>query len=77
MKPTTQQILNEASKLPPVERAELVERIIESFDTEPDESVQKAWLVEAERRLADYKNGKAATISEDEALYRIEKEENK
>jgi len=77
MKPTTQQILNEASQLPPVERAELVERIIESFDGEPDESIRKAWVEESERRLADYKSGKAAVISEDEAFYRIEKDEKK
>lgn len=77
MKPTTQQILNEASQLPPVERAELVERIIESFDVEPDESVRKAWEAEADSRLADYKSGKATVISEEEVFYRIEKDEKK
>ncbi len=41
MKQTTQQIFNEATQLPPIERAELVERIIESFDAEPDEEIKK------------------------------------
>jgi putative addiction module component (TIGR02574 family) len=77
MKQTTQQVFNEAIQLPPIERAELVERIIESFDTEPDEAIRKAWESEAERRLADYKNGNAAAVSEDEVFYRIENDEKK
>lgn len=72
MKPKTRKIYAEESTLPPVERAELIERIIESSDAEPDESFRKAWEAEAERRLSEYRNEKAAVVSEDEVFYRIE-----
>ena len=69
----TKKILEEVSHLSPIDRAELLERIIESFDGEPDSEVKKAWSEEAERRLADYKGGRAELISEEDALYRVEK----
>ncbi len=61
----------EAIHLPPIERAELVERIIESFDVEPDNEIKKAWADEAEQRLADYQNGMADTVSEKEVFLAI------
>lgn len=77
MNPTTRKILEEATRLSPTNRAELVEHIIESFDTEPDESIRVAWETEAARRLADYKKGKAAVIFEEEVFYRIERDGKK
>jgi putative addiction module component (TIGR02574 family) len=74
MKPTTLQILEEVSHLYPIDRAELIGHIIESFDTEPDESISKAWVNEAERRLAEYKDGTIAVISEEKVFRSIANE---
>lgn len=73
MTPLTQKILDEAAHLSPIDRAELVERIIESFDDDSDDEIKKAWAAEAERRLADYKHDVGELVSEDEAFYRIDK----
>ena len=77
MKPIAQQISNEAIHLPPIERAELVERIIEIFDLEPDEEIKKAWADEVERRLALHKIGDDGSLSVEEVFDRIEKDEKK
>jgi len=74
MNPTTQKILEQVSRLYPIDRAELIGHIIESFDTEPDESISKAWVNEAERRLAEYKDGTMAVISEEEVFRSIANE---
>ena len=71
---TAQHILNEVSRLSPIERAEIIERIIESFDTEPDPDIQKVWVEEAEKRLALHNDKPGKTLSEEEVFGRIEKE---
>jgi putative addiction module component (TIGR02574 family) len=73
MKSNTQRIIDEVTSLSPTERAEIVERIIESFDTEPDEELKKIWADEAKRRLDSYYKGGAQTVSEDEVFLKIEK----
>ncbi|HPV42954.1 MAG TPA: addiction module protein [Spirochaetota bacterium] len=77
MTQTAQKILEEIKSLSPIERVELIDKIYQTFDPEIDFEVEKAWGKESERRLADYKNGKSAVISEDEAFYRIEKDKKK
>ncbi len=77
MKTAIQRIIDEAIHLPPIERAELLEKIIESFDAAPDDGIQKAWAEEAERRLALQESGDDATFSEEEAFARIETEDKK
>lgn len=76
MKPVTQRILDEVAQLSPVERAEIIERILESFDTGSYSEVTEAWAKEAERRLADYRQGKTTAVPEEEAFRRIEKSKN-
>ena len=71
--PTVKSILDDVNKLTPFERAEIIERIIESFDSEPGSDIQRAWADEAEKRLNDYRKGKTGTISEDEVFIEIEK----
>jgi putative addiction module component (TIGR02574 family) len=51
-----------ALKLPRRERARLAQRLITSLDSEVDVDVDKLWLQEAERRLAELKSGKVAGI---------------
>ena len=59
------QVLN----LGPVERARLLERLIESF--EPDTAAEKAWIAEALRREADVKAGRSVMAPGLEALDRV------
>lgn len=61
----------QAVKLPPAERMQVVERILDSLD-EPDATLDAAWAAEAEDRLGAYRRGevKAAALSEVIAKYR-------
>ncbi|MBP7738198.1 MAG: addiction module protein [Spirochaetes bacterium] len=77
MTQTAQKILEEIKLLSPIERVELIDKIYKTFDPETDLEVEKAWVEESERRLADYKSGKSTVISEDEVFYRIEKDGKK
>lgn len=72
MDSSAQKIINEASRLSPIERAEVIERIIESFDIDSDIEIKSAWAEEAERRLALHKNGDSETFSEEEVFKNIE-----
>jgi len=77
MKPEAQKILDEVTTLSPMDRAEIIERIIETFDVEPDEELKKIWADEAKRRFDSYYRGEAKTLSEEEVFNRIEKENSK
>lgn len=57
-------------KLPPAERMQVVERILDSLD-EPDATLDTAWAAEAEARLSAYRRGevKAVALSEVIAKY--------
>lgn len=62
----------QAAKLPPEERMELVERILDSLD-EPDAALDALWAKEATDRLAAYQRGevKAVALSEVIAKYQV------
>lgn len=61
-------ILSEqARKLPPAERIELVDDILASLD-EPDSEIDRLWAKEAEDRLAAYRRGEIKAVSLDEVL---------
>jgi putative addiction module component (TIGR02574 family) len=51
------QVLAEALELPPVERAELVEEILSSFDFPLRPEVDAMWAREAEDRIDAYARG--------------------
>ena len=59
----------EALKLQPVDRAHLLERLLESF--EPASEIQAAWVTEAIRRREEVRSGKVALIPGDEVLAQI------
>lgn len=52
----TQSITESALKLPPIERAALIEQMIASLDT-ADPHMDSLWAKEAESRLNAYHNG--------------------
>lgn len=60
---------SEILSLPPEERAQLLERLIESF--EPESRVRDAWVALALRREAEVKSGKVALVAGPEAIGRV------
>ncbi len=60
-------LTEQASLLPPVERAELVEGILQSLDT-ADLDLDQLWVEEAEDRLAAYRRGEITALDFDETL---------
>jgi putative addiction module component (TIGR02574 family) len=62
----------EAAKLPPHERMEVVERILDSLD-QPDAALDALWAQEAQDRLAAYRRGeiKAVALSDVIAKYQV------
>ncbi|MBK6591668.1 MAG: addiction module protein [Burkholderiales bacterium] len=71
---TAEALSAEAVKLPPEERMEVVERILDSLD-EPDAALDALWAKEADDRLAAYRRGevKAVALSEVIAKYQVSK----
>ena len=74
MSTTIEALSAQAAKLPPEERMEVVERILDSLD-EPDAALDALWAKEADDRLAAYRRGevKAVALSEVIAKYQVTK----
>lgn len=62
----------QVTQLPPEERMEVVERILDSLD-QPDASLDALWAKEADDRLAAYRRGeiKAVALSDVIAKYQV------
>lgn len=68
MSATLKQIVHDAMQLSPAQRAELADVLVESFETTPPDEVQKLWVDEANKRLAEVRSGKVKTIPGNEVL---------
>ncbi len=62
-------LTEETSLLPPIERAELVEGILESLDA-TDPNLDRLWAEEAKDRLAAWRRGELEALDFDETLAR-------
>ena len=67
MAANAQAILKEALGLPPIERANVVDRLLSSLD-QPDKVVDEIWRKEIEDRIAAYEAGKEGTVPLGEVL---------
>ena len=67
------QILSEALKLPPVERAELVENLLSSFEFASREKIDALWAQESESRIDAFDRGGISAIPAKEVFAKIEK----
>jgi len=72
----TQQVLEKAIHLPPVERAELVEQILSSFDRPSREEIDALWAKEAEDRIDAYDQGKIKAIPASQVLEKINRQKS-
>ena len=70
MTPTAEALSAQAAQLPPAERMQVVERILDSLD-QPDAALDMLWAREASDRLAAYRRGgiKAVALSDVIARY--------
>ncbi|MEN9438419.1 MAG: hypothetical protein RIR09_3074 [Pseudomonadota bacterium] len=67
MHQNTKALSEQAVQLPPTERMELVERILDSLD-QPDTTMDTLWASEADDRLAAYRRGEIRAIPLSEVL---------
>jgi len=66
-------ILTEALELPPVERAELVENLLSSFEFQSRKTIDALWAQEAEDRIDAFERGEMDTILARNVFAEIEK----
>ena len=71
MTAVAEKIMESALELPPVDRAELIERLFISFDSSPKSTVDKAWATEVESRVDAFDAGKISASPAEEVFTRI------
>ena len=71
MSASSEQILKEALALPLPERAELLERLLGSFQSPPDPRLDELWAREAEDRLDAFERGELKAVPAEEVFARI------
>ena len=74
MSTNSEQIFRQAMALSPRDRAEVVERLLASFQLPPDPELDQLWAQEAEDRVDAYERGDMTAIPADEVHGRIERE---
>jgi len=70
MKTKIDELATQALSLPSEDRAELVERLVESLE---DETVERLWIDEAKRRRDEVRSGRIKPVAGDEALEQVRK----
>jgi len=61
------EIIEEALHLKPQERYIIIENLVQSLN-QPNEEMDKIWIVESQKRLKAYKEGIAKTLSYDQVF---------
>ena len=74
MSPQAREVLADALKLSPMERAELVEQILSSFEFPDREKIDQLWAMEVEDRISAYDRGEIGTTSASRVFEEIEKD---
>ena len=74
MSANREQILQQALSLPDEERAELIERLLATFDDPPEPALDQLWLKEAQDRMDAYARGEIVAVTEDELFDEIERD---
>ena len=71
MSSSTRTLDEQVAGLSQKERARLALKLIESLDPGTDEDAEKLWLIEAERRLAEYDAGKVESRPVNDVIFEI------
>ncbi len=64
-------LLEQALALPEGERAELLERLLASFDTEERRRIDESWAAEVEERIDALERGEMGAVPASEVFGRI------
>lgn len=64
----------EAMKLDSKSRARLAERLILSLDRESEAEIERLWILEAQRRVAEIREGRAVMVPHATVLRRVRRE---
>jgi putative addiction module component (TIGR02574 family) len=64
-------ILQQALGLDPIERAELIDELLSSFDPVPDSRIDEAWSAEAESRIDAHGRGGLWSSPADQVFERL------
>ena len=75
MSPQADRVLLDALKLSPVERAELIEKLLASFSFPDRKAIDELWAAEAEDRIDAYERGEIKSKTAAEVFARIERGE--
>ena len=62
-----EQIFNEISPLRPLDKLQLIEKILSSLN-QPSNSIEKIWANEAEDRVNAYDRGLVSVVNEDDVF---------
>lgn len=65
-------VLEKALGLPPIERAELIEELLSSFEPPPGEVSEALWANEAEGRIDAFEEGKISSTPAKEVFKKID-----
>ena len=68
MSAISNQILQQALALPLEERAELIDRLLATFEMPPDPELDRRWANEAHDRLDAYDRGEIQAVNAEEVL---------
>jgi len=77
MSENAEKILQEALNLPSQDRAEVLERLLATFQEPPDPDLDSLWAAEAEDRLSAYDRGELASVSAEDVFARIDRQRGK
>jgi putative addiction module component (TIGR02574 family) len=73
MQKHAESILAEALELPPVERAELVENLLSSFEFQSRKTIDELWAKEAEDRIDAFERNEMTATPAKDVFAEIEK----
>ncbi|MFQ5641651.1 MAG: addiction module protein [bacterium] len=71
MSENTEKILADALELPPIERAELIEQLLSSFEFPSRKSIDALWAEEVEDRIDAYERGELTATPAKEVFDKI------
>jgi len=72
MSVNTENVYNQALELSPIERAELIERLLSSFDFPEREMVDSLWASEVEDRIDAFERGELKSKSAKQVFEKLD-----
>ncbi len=75
MSATSERILEQVLALPIAERAELLERLLATFQSPIDPKLNQLWINEAHSRLEAYDRGELEAVDVEDVFRRIDEQQ--